>query len=311
MAQSLDKQAARLKLRKELRQWRDVLPYIALGIIGTSVFVIYPMIKGIWMSFTKYNIMPGADSPYVGFANYTKAFHSEFFWYAVRNTFLNTLVTVPLLMLIGLLLAILVNQKFIRAKITLRMIYYFPVITSWIVIAYLFKYLFAGGEFGLVNYIFYKQLGWLSAPVDWLQHEWTGLTVIWVLHIFKTFGWAFIIYIAALQSVPKALYEAAEIDGAGSLATVRFLTVPMIRATTIFIFINAVIGAFNIFPHVYFITGGGPLGRTQVLPVLIYKEAFDKFEFGYSAALSVMMGLTIFALTYFQQRKIGQSSDYS
>jgi len=292
----------------EARRWWAVLPYIIWGIVGTAVFVVYPMVKGIWMSFLDYKIMPGAESPFVGLDNYRKAFHSEFFWYAVRNTFLNTLVTVPLIMAVGLFLAVLVNLKFVKGKVAWRMIYYFPVITSWIVISYLFKYLFAGGEYGFINYIFYTKLHWLPEPVNWLQNEWTGLVIIWTLHVFKTFGWAFVIYIAALQGVPQILYEAAAIDGANGWRLFRHITLPLLKPVQIYVFINAVIGAFNIFPHVYFITGGGPLGRTQVLPVLIYKEAFDKFEFGYSAALAVMMGLTIFAVTYYQQRKIGKFS---
>ena len=101
----------------EARRWWAVLPYIIWGIVGTAVFVVYPMVKGIWMSFLDYKIMPGAESPFVGLDNYRKAFHSEFFWYAVRNTFLNTLVTVPLIMAVGLFLAVLVNLKFVKGKV--------------------------------------------------------------------------------------------------------------------------------------------------------------------------------------------------
>jgi multiple sugar transport system permease protein len=293
-----------VRFKTGVKQWMEVFPFIFLGLVGAGVFVIYPLIKGIVMSFQDYNIMPGAESPFVGLENYKKAFSDPAFRYAVRNTILNTVVTVPINWFLGLIFACLINLQFIKYKITFRTLYYLPIITSWIVVAFLFRYLFADGEYGLVNFMLLN-LGIIDKPISWLQNQWTAMAVIWLFHIWKTVGWSVVVYLAALQGIPKNLYEAAAIDGANGIKAFIHITIPMLRPITAFVVINLILGAFNIFPQVYFITNGGPMGQTEVLQSMIYKQAFNNFNFGYSSALSVMMGLTIFIITYTQQKKFG------
>ncbi|TYR74696.1 sugar ABC transporter permease [Rossellomorea vietnamensis] len=301
----LDKKPMSSRVKKGFRQWLQVLPFLFLGLAGASIFVVYPLIKGIVMSFQDYNIMPGAESPFVGLENYMKAFSDPAFRYAVRNTFLNTVVTVPINWFLGLFFAVLINIQFVKYKITFRTLYYLPIITSWIVVAFLFRYLFADGENGLINYLLVN-VGIVDEPISWLQNQWTAMIVIWLFHIWKTVGWTVVIYLAALQGIPKNLYEAAAIDGASGIKAFRFVTIPMLGPITAFVIINLVMGAFNIFPQVYFITNGGPMGQTEVLQSMIYKQAFNNFNFGYSSALGVMMGLTIFLITLTQQKKLGR-----
>ncbi|MGF2614638.1 carbohydrate ABC transporter permease [Rossellomorea aquimaris] len=301
----LDKKPMSSRVKKGFRQWLQVFPFLFLGLAGASIFVVYPLIKGIVMSFQDYNIMPGAESPFVGLENYMKAFSDPAFRYAVRNTFLNTVVTVPINWFLGLFFAVLINIQFVKYKITFRTLYYLPIITSWIVVAFLFRYLFADGENGLINYLLVN-IGIVDEPISWLQNQWTAMIVIWLFHIWKTVGWTVVIYLAALQGIPKNLYEAAAIDGASGIKAFRFVTIPMLGPITAFVIINLVMGAFNIFPQVYFITNGGPMGQTEVLQSMIYKQAFNNFNFGYSSALGVMMGLTIFLITLTQQKKLGR-----
>jgi multiple sugar transport system permease protein len=291
------------RFKKGAKQWLEVSPFLLIGLAGASIFVIYPLIKGIVMSFQDYNIIPGAESPFVGLENYKKAFSDPAFAYAVRNTFLNTVVTVPINWFLGLFFAVLINIQFVKYKITFRTLYYLPIITSWIVVAFLFRYLFADGENGLINFALVN-LGLVDEPISWLQNQWTAMVVIWLFHIWKTVGWTVVIYLAALQGIPKNLYEAASIDGASGIKAFRFVTIPMLRPITAFVIINLVMGAFNFFPQVYFITNGGPMGQTEVLQSMIYKQAFSNFNFGYSSALGVMMGLTIFLITFTQQKKL-------
>lgn len=287
-----------------LKQWGEVFPFLILGLVGAGVFVVYPLIKGIIMSFQDYNIMPGAESPFVGFENYKKAFSDPAFRYAVRNTILNTVVTVPINWFLGLFFAVLINLQFIKYKITFRTLYYLPIITSWIVVAFLFRYLFADGEYGIINYLLVN-IGLIDEPISWLQNQWTAMAVIWLFHIWKTVGWSVVIYLAALQGIDKSLYEAASVDGATGIKSFIHITIPMLGPITAFVFINLIMGAFNIFPQVYFITNGGPMGQTEVLQSMIYKQAFNNFNFGYSSALGVMMGITIFLITFAQQKKLG------
>ncbi|MFD2671326.1 carbohydrate ABC transporter permease [Marinicrinis sediminis] len=304
-----EKKSFKDAFKKGVRQWLKVLPFVILGFIGTSVFVIYPLVKGIIMSFQDYKIMPGQKSEWVGFAHYVDAFtdpiKSRAFFQAIKNTILNTVFTVPINWFLAVFFAVLINAKFVKYKIAFRTIYYLPIITSWIVVAYLFRFLFAAGENGIVNFMLLN-VGIIDTPINWLGNYWTAMMVIWTFHIWKTVGWGIVIYLAALQGIPKSLYEAANIDGANGIQQFRFITLPMLAPVTIFIVINLIMGAFNIFPQVYFLTKGGPMGQTEVLPSLIYKQAFTSMNFGYASAMGVMMGLTIFIITYTQMRKIGK-----
>lgn len=294
-------------MSKGLKQWMNVLPFILLGVAGTAVFVIYPMIRNIIISFQDYSIMPNAENPFVGFDNYKSAFTdpNAKVWMAIRNTVLNVGVTVPINWFLAIVFAVLINLQFIKYKIAFRTIYYLPIITSWIVVAFLFKFLFASGEYGLINYIFYKQLGIFNEPINFLANYWTAMVVIWLFHIWKTVGWGVVIYLAALQGIPKDFYEAAAIDGATGVKQFWHITVPMLGPVTAFVIINLVNGAFNFFPQVYFITKGGPMDQTQTLPSLMYIQAFKNFNFGYASAVAVMMGIAVFLLTYSQMKKFG------
>ncbi|GGG04199.1 carbohydrate ABC transporter permease [Paenibacillus abyssi] len=291
-----------------LKQWLTVLPFVVLGIAGTAVFVIYPMIKNIMISFQDFSIMPNAKNEWVGFENYIKIFQdpNDRFLVALRNTFLNVAATVPVNWFLAIFFAVLINQRFVKFKITFRTIYYLPIVTSWIIVALLFKYLFADGDGGFVNFILHKQLGIISEPISWRSNYWSAMIMIWLFHIWKTVGWGVVIYMAALQGVPRDLYEAADIDGAGGVQKFWKITVPLLKPITVFVIINLVNGAFGFFPQVYFITKGGPMDQTQVIPSLIYMQAFEQLKFGPASAMGVLMGIMVFLLTYSQMKKIGR-----
>lgn len=301
------KSQAGKKFKKGIEQWMSVLPYIFLGVVGTSIFVIYPMIKNILISFQEYSIMPNAENPFIGFDNYVSAYTdpNNKVLMAIRNTFLNVFVTVPINWILAIVFAVLINLHFVKYKIVFRTIYYLPIITSWIVVAFLFRFLFASGEYGLINFIFYKQLGIFNEPINFLANYWSSMVVIWLFHIWKTVGWGVVIYLAALQGISKEYYEAAQIDGANGTRQFWSITVPMLAPVTAFVIINLINGAFNFFPQVYFITKGGPMDQTQTLPSLMYIQAFKNFNFGYASAVAVMMGIAVFLLTYSQMKKFG------
>ncbi|MEQ6390600.1 sugar ABC transporter permease [Bacillaceae bacterium S4-13-58] len=294
------------RMMRGLKQWWNVLPFLLLGLIGVAVFVAYPLAKGIYMSFYHYNLLNTDLSEFIGIENYTKMFDDPNFYLSLRNTVLYSVVTVPGQWIVGIFFAILINAQFIKYKVFFRTVYYIPVITSWVVVSFLFKYLFAGGKNGLVNFILYEKLHLIFEPINWLQNEWTAMIVIWLLGIWKGVGWVMVIYLAALQSIPVHFYEASELDGASPFQKFSHITLPLLKPTTLFIVINLIIGSFNVFIQVFLITHGAPLGRTEVLLSYMYKQAFNFFDFGYASALSVVMGLLIFIITYSQQRTIGK-----
>lgn len=289
--------------QKGLRQWASVAPYILIGFVFVCIFVIYPQIKNIWMSLTEYNIMQPSKSIFIGFQNYEKAFagdEKDNFWMAFRNVILYGVFTIPAGMIIGLILAVLVNGVK-RCGTFFRAVLYLPVLIDWIVVSIIFLYLFADGKAGLVNY-YLMRLHILRQPVSWFSNTWTANAVIWIFGIWKSIGWVMIIDLAGLQGISKEIYEAAEIDGASGIQKFWKITVPLIRPTTYFVLINLIIGSFNVFISVYMLTQGGPVGTTDVLQDYMYNQAFKYMNFGYACAISVITGVSIMLLTVFRDK---------
>jgi multiple sugar transport system permease protein len=185
-------------------------------------------------------------------------------------------------------------------------VYYIPVITSWVVVSYLFQFLFSGGSNGIINYLLMHVFHLISEPIGWLQNTWTANLAIWILSIWKGIGWVMVMYLAALMSIPRTLYEAAEMDGAKGTRMFIYITLPLMKPMTAYVLINLINGAFTAFLQVYFLTNGGPLGTTEVMNTYLFRHAFSFFQFGYGSAVGVIIGIFIFLITYNQQRKFGK-----
>lgn len=296
--QARNKQKDRFALG--VRQWLQVLPFIGGGLILMCLFVLYPLFRNIQISLFDYNIIKNQTGSFLGLANYAKLLKDGNWLLALRNTSLYALVTVPGQMLLGLILASLINAA-TKGQTAFKVITYIPVITSWVVVSLVFKYIFASGNGGLINYAL-MQLGVIKTPIAFLQNEWSANFVLWLFGIWKGTGWTMLIYLAALQGVSKQIYEAAQIDGANRIQTFFRMTMPMVRNTSLYLLTVLTIGAFGAYIHVMMITNGAPLGRTQELMNYMYNTAFTNFDFSYAAAQSVMMGVIIFALSFLQRK---------
>lgn len=283
-----------------VRQWLQVLPFIGGGLILMCLFVLYPLFRNIQISLYDYNIIKNQIGSFLGLSNYAKLLKDGSWLLALRNTSLYALVTVPGQMLLGLVLASLINAA-TKGQTAFKVITYIPVITSWVVVSLVFKYIFASGNGGLINYAL-MQLGVIKTPIAFLQNEWSANFVLWLFGIWKGTGWTMLIYLAALQGVSKQIYEAAQIDGANRIQTFFRMTMPMVRNTSLYLLTVLTIGAFGAYIHVMMITNGAPLGRTQELMNYMYNTAFTNFDFSYAAAQSVMMGVIIFALSFLQRK---------
>ena len=288
------------QLRRRGRQWGKALPFILPGFVLVALFILYPLLRNVWISFTEFNVIKNEVVRFVGVQNYVDAMKDRHYLTAFRNTLLYTLVTVPGQMFLGLVLASLINSVR-RGQTAFKVICYLPVITSWVVVSLVFKYLFMSGSGGLVNY-FLMKLHIISKPVAWLQVEWTANLVLWLFGIWKGVGWVMVIYLAALQGVPTSVYEAAEIDGAGRVRRFFSMTLPMVRNTTNYLLTVLTIGAFGAYIHVMMITEGAPLGSTNELMNYMYNTAFSTYNIGSAAAQSVLMGVIVLVLTMIQRR---------
>ncbi len=292
--------------RSKLHRW--YVPYLFLlpGMLLYVVWTVYPLAYQLYISFFDWKIMPGQVSTFIGLSNYERAFADSTFWLAMKNTVMYALVTVAGQMILGLSIAILVHRVVVGKRI-FRAIYYLPVVTSWVVVSFLFQYLFSGSASGLVNYVL-MSLGLLGEPISWMASSQTSWIAIYALGIWKGVGWAMVIFLAALQSIPVELYEAASIDGAGEWRQFRFLTMPLIRRATVFVLVALMIGGFQVFISVLLITGGGPLHRTEVALTYMFDRAFGQLDFGYGAALSYILAAVIVFVSFVQMRVLNRPS---
>ena len=265
---------------------RRMLVFLIPGLAVMALFTFYPIIKMFIMSFFDWKIGLNQTSSFVGLKNYLDVFSDPLAGTALVNTLFYAAVTVPLQLVIGMLVALLIH-RITRFSVTFRLLYYLPVITSWVVVALLFRYIF--NNEGLLNYLIVDVLKMVSEPVGWLGSRWTALTAATLLGIWKGIGWNMVIFLAALQAVPEQYYEAASIDGLNSVQKFFYITLPNIRGTILFCLVMLIIGAFNTYTPIAVITGGNPAHQTEVVLTWMYHQTFGSLKMGYSASLSFII----------------------
>jgi len=276
--------------------WAFLVPGLALFLL----IVAYPLLRSFQISLYDWSIVPGKASTFVGFDNYVRGFADSQFWLSMSNAGIYLLLTVPAQIVLGLFFAVLLESR-MPARTLYRVLFYLPVVTSWVVVSLLFKYLFTT-QGGAINWFLMDVLHVIDQPVGWLENRWTGLLALSILGVWKGVGWSVVIFLAALTAVSRDLHEAAAIDGANAWQRFRNVSLPAIRKTLLFVSVLLVIGAFNVFISVLLMTGGGPAGSTEVPLTYMYKQAFDFLDFGYGAALSFILAVFIFALSFVQFR---------
>jgi multiple sugar transport system permease protein len=274
--------------------------FLAPGFLLFALVILYPIVRAFQISLYQWALVPGTASKFLGLHNYNRAIHDPIFWRALENTGFYMGVTVPAQIVLGLLAAVLLDAA-IPARGLFRTLYYLPVVTSWVVVSLLFRYLFIT-QGGLVNWILHDNLHLVGHDINWLGARWSAMGVLSILGIWKGVGWSMVIFLAALQGVPVELKEAAAVDGAKAWARFRAVSLPAIRPVVAFVTVLLVIGGFNVFISVYLVTNGGPLNETQVLLTYMYQQAFSFLEFGYGSAISFILTLIVFALAIVQLR---------
>ena len=278
---------------KSLKNRLQIFLLLLPGIFVFTVFTIYPIGKLLFMSF----FQSGYGSTFIGFQSYKVVLSDQTFWVSFENTLIYTLVTVPAQMAIGLLVAVLINEL-PCFQVGFRVIYYLPVITSWVIVSLVFKYIF--NTEGMLNYFLSQIIHATGGNIAWLDSRWGGLTVAMILGIWKGVGWNMVVFLAALQNVPKALYESASIDGCGSVHKFFYITLPSIKSTTLFALVMLTIGGFNVFTSIKMITDGKPMHQTETVLTWMYYKAFNEGQFSYAAALSFVVAIVLIFLAVLQ-----------
>lgn len=259
------------------------------------------------MSLHIWSINPNRPSELVWLANYVRIFNDPIVGVALRNTLLYTAITVPGQMIIAMIVALILNA-ITRGRVLFRTLYYLPVITSWVIVSLLFRYLFQDPN-GLVNHLLVNVFHLIAEPVPWLRQAGTAMVPIMGLGIWKGIGWSMVIYLAALQTIPVDLYEVAAIDGARAWHRFWKITLPLMRPTIVFTLVMLIIGGFNVFISVALITGGDPRQQTEVILTYMYHQAFDFLDFGYGAALSYILAGIILFVSFLQLRFLRRPVD--
>jgi len=292
--------AAHVRRARRRRGWRASIPaylFIAPSLLGVAVFVAFPVVFALYMSFQDWN---GIQPPhFVGWSNFQALLVDPLFWHSLEVTAAYTALTVPTLIVVSLAVALLLRQR-VRGMAFFRTAMFIPVVTSALAVGVIWKWILDYDN-GLINDVLtavnLPQVPWLSDPV-WAL---IGLAIIGV---WKGFGLTAVILLAALQGVPETLLEAASIDGAGAWRRFWSIMLPMIAPGMLFVAVITLINSFQVFDQVYYITNGqgGPDYGTLVLNLLVFQRAFQQNHFGAASALAYILFAIIFVVTVAQLR---------
>jgi len=276
--------------------------FISPFILGVLFWVLYPALMAAWLTFQQWNLITPAK--YIGIQNFTTMAGDTLFWQALKVTFVFTIFSVPLSLLISFMMALLINTK-VRGIALFRTIYYLPSIVPAVANAVLWAWIL-NTDFGLLNAF----LNFLGFPkVAWLQQPEFALPAMILMSLWGV-GQAMIIFLAGLQGIDDVYYEAAKIDGAGVWAQMFHITIPMMSSVIFFNLILGMIGSFQVFTAGYLITNGGPQNATLFYVLYLYRVGFQYLKMGYASALSWVLFFIILFFTVIVFRTVGRRVYY-
>lgn len=273
---------------------KNILFFLLPAVILLLLFLVLPIFASFYMSFNKIGlaeIINWKNMRFIGIENYKNIiFHDEIFRKAVVNTLKVLVVAMPLTIGLSLGLAVLINNKLVKFKSFFRVGFYLPAITNTVAVAVVWKWIL-NGNYGLLDYML-KFLG-IEGP-NWLSDPNYAIYAIIMLVVWKAIGPNTIIFLAGLQSVPEAVLEAADIDGATGFKKFTNVIIPIISPTIMYVSLMILIGYMQLFDEPYMLTNGGPINSTISIVMLIYNQGFVHFNFGYASALSFVLFVGIF-----------------
>jgi multiple sugar transport system permease protein len=296
-------------LTKRRRSLRGRVGWIAFAFLlpFMLLFVLFragPVLAAFGLSFTKYEVL--TPPTWVGFKNYANILFgteaaTRLFWKSIVNTLYFTAGQITLELISGLLLAVLVNARLLRAKAAWRTFFYTPVVTSMVAASMLWLWLY-NAQGGFLNAIL-KSMG--SPGLQWLGSTTLAMPSVIIMAVWQGAGWSMVIYLAGLQGIPESLYEAARIDGASPTQQFWKVTLPLLAPVTLFIIIMSGISNLQVFSQVFVMTQGGPLNATTTVTYEIYLNAFRFLRMGYASAMSFLLALVILGVSILNNRIFG------
>lgn len=274
---------------------------LAPAVLLFAIFNIYPLLYSGFLSVMDWNGF-SPERTFVGLDNYRAIFASSQFRNALTVTLKYTVGVTVLSVVLGLVIAVLLNAD-IRGRNIYRLIYFLPVVTSTVAAAVVWRYLMTPGT-GYAD-VFLRNLGLTPPSPAWLRNPDWALRIVILVGVWKRLGFNIVVFLAGLQNIPKDFYEAATVDGAGTVQRFRHITVPLIAPITLLLVIMSIIDAFLIFDVVYVMTDGGPVGTTEVVGLLLYRQAFRYFNLGDASAMGWVIFAIVFVVTLIQWKFFG------
>ena len=285
----------------EVKRKRWAYAFISPFYILFAIFSAYPIIFSIYLSFTKWKGM--GPKVFVGLENYRTLLGDSVFWQSIRNGVILFFLYVPIMTLLALVLAVILNTKFVRFFQVFRTMIFIPYITTMVAAGFVFR-MMMNTKYGFFN-ILLTSIG--IPPVPWLDTVWWARISLSLLVIWAWLGYNMVIMLAGLQTISKDLLEAATIDGANPVQAFFHITVPLMKPIILFSVILSTIGSFGLFNEVYSLTNGGrPMNATLTPIVYIYQQAFQHYKFSYASAVSYVYFAIIIILTLLQLRYFGR-----
>lgn len=278
---------------------RTVFFFLAPALGGMLVFFFLPVFAALIISFTDFDVYALSSierSRIVFLENYRHALEDPLFWKALFNTLYFVAVGAPLTILVALAAAIALNSPALYFKKFFRLAFFMPVVTTLVAVAVVWRYLYHP-HFGFINY-FLSFFG--IGPIDWLGDPAWAMPALILLSVWKNFGYSMMIFLAGLQAIPVTLYESARIDGASWWQQQRYVTIPQLAPTTLFVTIITLIGYFQFFAEPYVMTQGGPVNATLSIVLYLYQQGFRWWQVGYASAIAFILFFILVSLSLAQ-----------
>jgi len=276
-----------------------VLFFVGPSLVGIGVFMLLPILSSLVLTLFNWDLL--TSPKFIGFDNYHRLFHDPEIWAALKHTLTFIIGYVPSVMVLALLIALALNRQ-LHGLAGLRTAYFLPVVSSWVVVALLWSWLF-NPRYGLINWGL-ARVGVIGP--QWLFDKHWAMPAIIMTSVWKDLGFVMVLFLAGLQAFPHDCYEAASLDGAGPVEQLRSITIPLLRPTIFLVSTILMINSFQVFPQVWIMTGGGPVGSTSVIVERVVKHAFSYGEMGYAATISWVLFVLVFSVTlvqlWFQRR---------
>ena len=295
-------------IKRKRRKWKSDYfwgyIFIAVAVIIFIVFTLYPVGSALVISFQKYKPL---GSTWVGIANYAALLKDSLFAQSILNTLVYTVFSVPVSIVLSFVLAILIFPLRRKLQTLFKAVYFLPLLASGVAMSIVWTWIYDPTSSGLFN----QMVGWLGiSNQNWLGSSKTAMFSLLFMSWITGQGKNIIIYLACLLGIPDDFFEVADIDGANFFKKIRYIILPLVKPTTLFLFVTGVIASFQVFQNAYLMTGGGPNNATTMIGLLIFNNAFKYFNFGTAAAQSLVLTVIVAGISVLQFKFLSSDIEY-